>query len=776
MLMDYRPSDTGEIPSGSLRVGAAQPTSPHGFLYQKFPDNATVYLAVDAPGYRFYQYTLDATRANPDLQVDSDNTVDYPSQPADGGYPRDYEDYIEAFPGSPAFPGRIVWADTGDIDNDGVPDFADGIVELGTQWPNNGFSTSVPFFESIRLVLEGGLDPAVATFKFRYTLAHPRDLQPLMPYPSLPETTPAGAIRLWLKQGNEDSRTYGEPISDLIIPENVEPDRIYTGAQLGFITSDGKVVTWLYIEGITPSEIPGDSIVEVLVDPDGKSGPLGFMGHDVLVLTVATVNIDINRKNGAKVPEAIEHYNGSVVQIVPIVNPGSHLYPAGIFLTLPPMSLKPAALASRYTYKLTKLGVGNSPGKVRLYKNDVLFMGVDETEKALTLADLAASWKLDSTEGGVVNLKLVAVSIAQPTSILAEDTVRVSSIPCEPADGRIIFVNPASTAPAAPYQDFRTTAARTIRDAFSTMQASDNILVARSSIPYFANALSLTKGGTLAGLGGRWTQADPGNTGNPFMDINPLAALFDYSSLPLIDGTGLASFSLIVVYGSTVSSQLTIGGLRFANGDAQTQTLQGGGITLPGRGGAIRIENAGATPIQLYLSRFTANNANEFGGAVYFALCSSARVNLCIFEQNKAEHNDGGAVVWNRGMGGAIASVDSAVEIRDSDFIGNTALVTRSGGTPTLGSAGGGGDIYAKSTSFTALASRFTDSLAGYSRDPFDPGGAPRYFTGDGGSILVHGVLGDSTINIQQCTFDSPQSYGNGGAVLFLRDWSYISR
>src|SRR5581483_648329 len=123
---------------------------------------------------------------------------------------------------------------------------------------------------------------------------------------------------------------------------------------------------------------------------------------DAARVTVVKLDLGVNRMNGSRVPKDTQSGNGSIVQLVPDQNP-STLYPSGIFLTLPSMTVQPVLAANLVTLKLKKvIPVGSSAGELRVYEDTGsgygLVMDKTDTELALIPDDLSAQWKVDSTK------------------------------------------------------------------------------------------------------------------------------------------------------------------------------------------------------------------------------------------------------------------------------------------------------------------------------------------------------------------------------------------
>lgn len=491
--------------------------------------------------------------------------------------------------------------------------------------------------------------------------------------------------------------------------------------------------------------------------------PLGYGGEPPPPLTV---RIDIARKNGDIVPDDQKHSNGSVVQIVPQTNPGS-LYPAGIFLNIPTLSIDPPSALQRVHLKLKKIAVSTSPAKIRVYRRMpgqwqfAIFLDELTDERLVGPADLGSDWRLDSTSGGVIDLALIAESL--DGTELARDTVRISSTPADPAPGRIVFVNPSSSSPAPPYDNFTLNAAHTITDAVAIMQPDDNVLVA-SGNSYVESGITLSAGGVVAGLAGSWRAP------NPSHDSHPLSDSFDFSTLPVLNNTSATLQPVFRTGAPLVGTGLTFAGLLFF--ECQASSLLSSG------GGAIHLENLGM-PARIACCRFATNSAAFFGGAIYFSVVTDGAITTSEFEGNQVQRVEVENNQYTNCMGGAVACLDSTIRIDDCSFTRNSARLLGSVfplQRPPLGSAGGGGDLYIKTSELHLTKCRLGSSVAGFPLAKADPPSGSTYFDGDGGSVLVHCPDPGAVIEITDSLFDGPQSYGNGGAICISYDSSPLGR
>ena len=126
-------------------------------------------------------------------------------------------------------------------------------------------------------------------------------------------------------------------------------------------------------------------------------------------------------------------------------------------------------------------------------------------------------------------------------------------------------------------------------------------------------------------------------------------------------------------------------------------------------------------------------------------------------------------------MGGAVAVLESSILVTNCLFRSNVAQVSKNGGNPTDGSAGGGGDVYLRNGTLSAFDSRFKNSVAGFPVSPrIDM--ESKEFTGDGGSMLIHGGIDCNQLLLSDCVYSNTAAYGNGGAISLSRDSSSTGR
>lgn len=237
-------------------------------------------------------------RFGPDLAVDSDNN-DGLNPPRRSHYEDEIEDDADK-------PGKYIRVNGGDVDNDGVPNFADGFDKWGNAGANAGGA-----FTPMILDLPEPMDMAKLRIRFSYSDSDPDGTQrtgagtTVDPY--VYEPAP-GHLRVWTVDGTSDRRVAAVNGGG----HYVKPGVVYTASQLG----SGRTIT-LHVEGISSSATRGDQRIVVEVNPEGDD-PAGFCTADAVRVTVVNVDLDIDSNDDnflidpdrTKIEEALEDRPG----------------------------------------------------------------------------------------------------------------------------------------------------------------------------------------------------------------------------------------------------------------------------------------------------------------------------------------------------------------------------------------------------------------------------------------------------------------------------------
>jgi len=228
--------------------------------------------------------------------------------------------------------GLIVPTPAYDLDGDGLDDYADGYDFDGVPDDPENSSTdgAVNIVDAlgnlqwarIDLNIPETIDLSVARVRIFYPEAaarHPLvigDGSTLNPYIIMSWTSDPGDVRLWKLSEEIDSspqspliiRRHSGTFYDIdpgfqpanrtayLVPPTTAAFAEFDGAALAKlgINADARSTT-LFLEGLRPSSAPGNSQLELWIDPDGTGGPMDFLKIDELRYTVggvATLHID----------------------------------------------------------------------------------------------------------------------------------------------------------------------------------------------------------------------------------------------------------------------------------------------------------------------------------------------------------------------------------------------------------------------------------------------------------------------------------------------------
>ncbi|MCX7933779.1 MAG: hypothetical protein N3A66_00795, partial [Planctomycetota bacterium] len=246
-----------------------------------------------------------------DLDVDSDNTAKNGEPERDG-----YEDRIEDAGGdAPSsgsivgneeqeiYPGKIIAVNDADFDADGIPDFADGFDAFADSANDNliASGSSRPSFTPIVLELPSPLDPAKCRLRIAYAASDPRQVSRSgNAKDGFTYTAGSGNLRLWKK--NADAARSKKPVKEG--GDWVEPGE-YAGADLAKLGLGSKVTLWL--EGIAAAD---RLRISAEVDPDGASGPAGYVHEDAVRVTIVRVDLDVDADRDGQVEDNEEDDRG----------------------------------------------------------------------------------------------------------------------------------------------------------------------------------------------------------------------------------------------------------------------------------------------------------------------------------------------------------------------------------------------------------------------------------------------------------------------------------
>ena len=209
---------------------------------------------------------------------DSDNNDGY------GVARTDYEDEIEEDDDKP---GKIILANTGDVDGDGIPDFADGFDRDDETDNDDDTCEGAQFYE---LKFDWPFpDSDEKTVTIGYDASDPKQVT----YNS--ETgvyTPAaGAMRLWLKDGGQARSVNDANEEEEDDRGDYVPPGEYNSAKLG-LSGPGTVT--FYVEGIAASAEIGDYEISAYTDDEHS---------DLVRATVIKMEFVTKADDGSTVPQ-----------------------------------------------------------------------------------------------------------------------------------------------------------------------------------------------------------------------------------------------------------------------------------------------------------------------------------------------------------------------------------------------------------------------------------------------------------------------------------------
>ena len=176
--------------------------------------------------------------------------------------------------------GKLLRVNSGDINTNGVPDYADG-MDL---YNNQGAGASA-VYSSMTLAISGSEDMSQTRVRFIYSESDPSLMTRTGSADSYVYTPAPGSLRVWMKNGNESRRVASIKSNGDYIKAGEE----YSLADLG-ITPANKAVH-LYAEGIAPSTVLADQRIRVELDTDG-AGPQPYIrGPEVKAIVDASMLI-----------------------------------------------------------------------------------------------------------------------------------------------------------------------------------------------------------------------------------------------------------------------------------------------------------------------------------------------------------------------------------------------------------------------------------------------------------------------------------------------------
>jgi len=218
----------------------------------------------------------------PDLDIDSDNDNGY--DPPDQDYA---EDLREDIAGYPQYPGKITVVNDGDIDADGIPDFADGYNRDGTASNDDDSCTGLQFVPVVLKISKpekASIESAI--FTITYNSSDPANVTEVGGVYTI---TDAGILRLWKDDGPSREMNPANAVQDPgdFIPGSGGEE--YTAAQLGF--TEYNLSQPFFVEAVRPSSTVADQQIKVEVDWDGE-GVQWPTTEDAVRVTIQQLSVD----------------------------------------------------------------------------------------------------------------------------------------------------------------------------------------------------------------------------------------------------------------------------------------------------------------------------------------------------------------------------------------------------------------------------------------------------------------------------------------------------
>ena len=261
--------------------------------------------------------------------MDSDNDSGYEPDPH---VPGDAEDLIEDDASKPGKIVAVAVAD-GDSDADGVPDYADGYVGLGTAGTlspagaTGKWSVGSQKFVPVVLTVPDGVNLSQAKFKLTYDANDPLDVVHGVVPPSASNPIwslgDVGSLRLWKNQNLArvgDGRDIAHPSGK---GELIKSETSYTASQLGFSTTSRTVTLW--VQAVRALDAATQTLIwlafENLGDPDWTVADKVALGPAVAFVSPANGQKGVtgDEVTSTKGPTGLKHYvspkdaSGSVI-------------------------------------------------------------------------------------------------------------------------------------------------------------------------------------------------------------------------------------------------------------------------------------------------------------------------------------------------------------------------------------------------------------------------------------------------------------------------------
>ncbi len=194
-------------------------------------------------------------------------------------------------------PGKIVIVNDGDVDNDGVPDYAAGFNQAGQSQLTTVVGVAGNNLVPMVVWLPDDADPENAILRFNYSDSYPMRVRragegewndPWVYWIDAQSSSQLGSLRLWTRDGAE-SRDFA---SDFVV---ANAEYAASGGMFSLVElfPGGPRGMKLYVEAVRPSEALADLSITVDIDPDGP-GRRGFVYTDTIRITAVDLTISLD--------------------------------------------------------------------------------------------------------------------------------------------------------------------------------------------------------------------------------------------------------------------------------------------------------------------------------------------------------------------------------------------------------------------------------------------------------------------------------------------------
>ncbi len=189
-------------------------------------------------------------------------------------------------------PRLFVTVSPGDVDNDGIPDCADG-YDRDPDDPRDDESRGMVFTRWPLHLSLCATNPEQALVRIAYHASDPQAVTEQDGEYALPD----GVMRLWAVPAGKYGRS-GQSVDSRPAGHYIPPGT-YTASALGFSATQRRIM--LFVEGVTPVASQ-DLVVEL--DPDGEYGPKPFACADRVRMEILKVELDGLRVYDPKLEDA----------------------------------------------------------------------------------------------------------------------------------------------------------------------------------------------------------------------------------------------------------------------------------------------------------------------------------------------------------------------------------------------------------------------------------------------------------------------------------------